>query len=242
MVAAALTVIVTFQLVVGILTTEFAPVWVGHDFALYHDATARWLAGGGFYSDYQLAGPYPVVATEVLYPPVALWLFVPFTVLPAVLWWAIPLGVTLAIIASHRPGPWRIAAMVGLLALPVQWGTSYSLSSIVNGNPAIWVVMAVALATRWPAAGPFALVKFTLAPFALVGIRRRAWWVGLAALVALSLPFGAMWLDYVTVLTNARDAGITYSLGQFPLVAIPLVARGPNGRYRRRSRSGLRPG
>ena len=225
-VVAALSVIVTFQLVYGILLTEYAPAWVGSDYRLYMTATERWLEHSTFYSPYQLAGPYQVRASEILYPPVLLWLLVPYTMLPTVLWWAVPVGVTLAVIASYRPGPWRIASMLALLALPIEFGTSYSLSSIVSGNPVIWVVTYVALSTRFPAFGPFALVKFTLAPFALVGIRRRAWWVGLGVLVALSLPFGVMWADYITVLRQAQTEGsaLLYSIKQFPLVAIPLMA------------------
>ena len=56
---------------------------IGVDYLLYRDAAARWLAGGPFFEPYQLAGPYPISAGDILYPPVALWLFVPFTVLPA---------------------------------------------------------------------------------------------------------------------------------------------------------------
>lgn len=225
-VVAALGVIVAFQLVYGILLTEYAPAWVGSDYRLYMTATERWLEHGMFYSPYQLLGPYQVRATEILYPPVLLWLLVPYTILPALLWWAVPVGVTLGLVASYRPGPWRIASMLALLALPIEFGTSYSLSSIVSGNPVIWVVMSVALATRFPAFGPVALVKFTLAPFAMVGIRRRAWWIGLGLLVALSLPFGLMWADYITVLSQAQTEGPAslYSLKQFPLVAIPLIA------------------
>lgn len=230
-IVAALAVIVGFQLVFGILRSEYAPVWVGHDYRLYIGAAAEWLRSGQFYHSYQLAGPYPVSNSEILYPPVILALLVPFTVLPAVLWWAIPIGVTLWVIASHRPGPWHIAAMLALLALPLEFGTSYSLSSIVNGNPVIWVVMFVALATRFPVFGPFALVKFTLAPFALVGIRSRAWWVGLMMLGLLSLAFLPMWADYLTALSNAQTPmPLLYSLRQFPLVAIPLVAYGLGNR------------
>ena len=66
----------------------------GVDFVLYRDAAARWLAGGPYFEPYQLTGPYPITAGDVLYPPVALWLFVPFTILPAVPWWVVPIGVT----------------------------------------------------------------------------------------------------------------------------------------------------
>src|SRR5256885_7115315 len=66
--------------------------WYGHwalDYQLYMDVTRRWLAGGDFYQSWQLAGPYHVADPygSVLYPPVAIWLFGAFTVLPGVLWW-----------------------------------------------------------------------------------------------------------------------------------------------------------
>ena len=50
----------------------------GVDFTLYRDVTIRWLGGGPYFEPYQLAGPYQISAGDVLYPPVALWLFVPF--------------------------------------------------------------------------------------------------------------------------------------------------------------------
>ena len=69
------------------------------------------------------------------------------------------------------------------------------------------------------------LLKPTLVPFALVGCRHRSWWVGLGVLALVSVPFAAMWLDYVTVVQNARDPnGLMYSLNQVPTVMIPVVA------------------
>src|SRR5216117_1990046 len=78
----------------------------GVDFQLYREVTNRWLGGGSFYESYQLAGPYEIRAGDVLYPPVSLWLFVPFAAgagaiaaLAAVVsaaWWALPLGATAA--------------------------------------------------------------------------------------------------------------------------------------------------
>ena len=92
----------------------------GIDFALYRDVAARWLAGGPFYEPHQLAGPYEVAHGDVLYPPVGLWLFVPFTVLPAVLWWGIPAGLTAWAIWRVRPRP----AVWPLMALCLAWPTT----------------------------------------------------------------------------------------------------------------------
>ena len=47
----------------------------------------------------------------------------------------------------------------------------------------------------------------------------------LAALVLLSIPFGALWRDYVTALVNAQNArGLEYTLGEWPLMIAPLAA------------------
>ena len=83
------------------------------DYDLYMEATRRWLAGGPFYEPYQLAGPYPITAGDILYPPFALVLLVPFTVLPAILWWAIPLAIVGVVVARLRPDPrlWPFLAL-----------------------------------------------------------------------------------------------------------------------------------
>jgi len=39
------------------------------DYDLYMGATRRWLDGGSFYEPYQLSGPYPITAGDILYPP-----------------------------------------------------------------------------------------------------------------------------------------------------------------------------
>jgi hypothetical protein len=52
--------------------------YVGDDYRIYMDATNRWLAGGSYFLSRQLAGPYQLEMGDVMYPPVALWLFAPF--------------------------------------------------------------------------------------------------------------------------------------------------------------------
>ncbi len=191
---------------------------LGIDFTLYRDVAARWLAGGPFYEPHQLAGPYEVTPGDVLYPPVGLWLFVPFTVLPMVLWWAIPAVVTASAIWRVRPRP----AVWPLMALCLAWPTTPL--KIWTGNPVIWCIaaMAVAIVYRWGA--PFALLKPSLFPFALFGIRDRAWWVGLGVFVALCLPFGALWIDWFASVLNSRGSGPLYSVLEAPMLALPLVA------------------
>ena len=200
----------------------YGSVWIGHDYTLYMDATRRWLETGQFYHPYQVAGPYAITALEVLYPPVALWLFVPFTVLPAIAWWA-PVAIVAWVVHQQRPGPWARVVILLLLTFPIDKATSWAVELVGNGNPGLWAVAFVALATRWPFFGSWVLLKPSLLPFGLIGIRRVAWWAGAAVLGALSLPFGAMWLDYAAVLGNASNGGLLYSLPNVTLCLVPLV-------------------
>ena len=191
---------------------------LGVDVELYREAAVRWLGGGPFYEPRQLAGPYEVAHGDILYPPIGLWLFVPFTVLPLVLWWVVPAAVTVAAIVRLRPRP----AVWPLIALCLAWPTTPL--KIWTGNPVIWCIAAMAVATAWRGAAPFALLKPSLAPFALFGVRERSWWVGLAAFVALSVPLGTMWLDWVTSVLNSRGGGLLYSVLEAPMLAVPLAA------------------
>ena len=195
---------------------------LGVDVALYREAAARWIDGGPFYEPRQLAGPYEVAHGDILYPPVGLWLFVPFAALPTlpalVLWWGVPTAITAWAIARLRPRP---AAWI-LIALCLAWPTTPL--KLWTGNPVIWSVAAMAIATAWRGAAPFALLKPSLFPFALFGLGRRSWWIGLAAFAGLCLPFGSMWLDWLTTLLNARGGGILYSVLEAPMLALPLAA------------------
>jgi len=190
----------------------------GIDFTLYRDAAARWLAGGPFYDPRQLAGPYEVAHGDILYPPVGLWLFVPFTVLPAILWWAIPTALVVWPILRVQPRP----AVWPLMALCLAWPTTPL--KIWTGNPVIWCMaaMSVAIVYRW--AAPFVLLKPSLFPFAAFGFRDRAWWLGLALFLAACLPFGMLWADWVVSVLNSRDSGPLYSVLEAPMLLLPLVA------------------
>ncbi len=194
----------------------------GKDVALYREAAARWLAGGPFYEPRQLAGPYEVAHGDILYPPVALLLFAPAAVLPDLLalglWWGIPGLLTILVVARSRPRP----AVWPLIALCLAWPTTPL--KVWTGNPVIWSVAAMSVAIVWRGGAPFALLKPSLFPFALFGIRQRAWWIGLAILVAVSVPFGSMWFDWVTAVANSRGGGLLYSALEAPMLALPLVA------------------
>ena len=190
---------------------------LGVDYRLYIDATSRWLAGGSFYPAYELAAPF-ATDHDVLYPPNAILLFAPFTVLPAVLWWAIPLGIVAWVIVRLRPDPVAWPFLAICLAWPA------TALTIVVGNPVLWAVAALALALRhgWPAA--LIWLKPSLFPFALLGVWHRSWWLALGLLVAMSVPFGGLWEDWFRVVWNSRVGGVFHSIQQVPLLLLPLIA------------------
>jgi len=190
----------------------------GVDYRLYMDAATRWLQGGSYFEPYQLAGPYQISAGDILYPPFALVLFVPFTFLPAVLWWLLPAVAVLFSLARLRPRP----IVWPFLALCLAWPPA--LVKIVTGNPVMWAVAALSLGViyAWPSV--LVLIKPSLFPFAFFGANRRPWWLALGALALVSLPFGLLWLDWFHSILNSQGGGIAYSIQEVPMLAFPVIA------------------
>ncbi len=190
----------------------------GVDYRLYMDTATRWLHGGPYFQPYQLAAPYQISAGDILYPPVALLLFVPFTFLPAILWWLIPAAAIAWSVARLRPGP----IVWPLLALCLAWPPT--LVKVVTGNPAIWAVAAMALGVvcAWPSV--LVLIKPSLFPFALFGARRQRWWLALGVFILVCLPFGSLWIDWGHSVLNSQGGGIAYSSLEIPLLAFPIIA------------------
>lgn len=198
---------------------------LGGDFGGYLEATRHWLSGGGFYLDRQLAGPYEITSGDILYPPVALVLFVPFLVLPAVLWWVIPLSIVAWIVAwivvSLRPAPWTWPLIAVCLTNP------WSIQLTHSGNPTIWIAAFVALSVRWPWVSALVLLKPSLFPLAFVGIRDRRWWVAAGVIGVASLLMLPMTLDWLHVVFDGRGrySGLVYSWTHAPMAATALIAR-----------------
>ena len=198
-----------------------APAVIGMDANLYVEQARSWLAGDGFYRPWQLVGqPYVVEGGSVTYPPTILLLLLPFTTgLPRILWWLVPLGTIAFSLVRMRPAVWSWPVLAVALIYPRTWVV------VALGNPSMWVLAAIAagLVWHWPAA--LAFLKPTFAPFALIGIWRRSWWIALAMIVLVSLPFGPMWLDYATAIENAGTSrGLEYLLGEWPIAAALIVA------------------
>jgi len=205
-----------------------APAWFGRSFAIdygiYMDALDRWTDGGSWYQARQLTGPYPIELGDVLYPPVLIYLLLPFRYLGPWLWTVIPALILGWVVWRHRPGIWTWVLVAACIAWP------YSPAKFVFGNPVIWATAAVALGTLWFWPAALAVVKPTIIPFALIGIRDRRWWLTILALVLASVPFLAASLIYPRILLDAQPnpvdgrGGPFYSITEFPLLAIPILA------------------
>ena len=191
---------------------------IGIDLVFYQEMGRRWLETGAFYGERQLAGEYETTTLiDNLYPPHAIFLFVPFVFLPPILWWAIPLAVVAYAVIRLRPQPWSWPLLAIVLALPK------SIASVIFGNSDLWVIAAVAAAVLWGWPAVLATFKPSLAFFVLIGIKRRRWWIGAAVLALASLPFLPLWLQYPAVMLNSNSE-FSYSISNVPFVAFPLLA------------------
>jgi hypothetical protein len=198
--------------------------WLGVDFLLFREFGQRWLDTGSMYLPSQFDGPYSVwwtyevATTPSMYPPAAGPLFGLLALIPtplaAALWWCFPVAVVAFALNRWRPAPWAWAVMAALFVLP-----AYGIMVIV-GSSTMWAVALVALGLmyRWPAA--LILLKPTLAPFALVGIRDPRWWIVAVVIVVTTWSGG-----YLDVVRNGTDSGgLAYSLAAYPLMLLPVVA------------------
>ena len=191
----------------------------GTDYGFMVGHARRWLDGGGFYQAEQLAGSYAGTSFTNYYPPPALLLFLPFTVLPGPLWWAIPLGVIAWFVLSERPAGWSWPILALLCYLP------RTQSIVIWGNPTMWVTAFVALGLRFAWPSVIVLVKPYFAPFALIGFWRREWAPGAVAFAAINVVLLPLWFEYLAAWRNARSwPGIGYSPADFLMVLIPVVA------------------
>jgi hypothetical protein len=155
---------------------------------------------------------------ELYPPPTMLLLVAPMAALPAFLWWVVPLGIITAVVIRHRPSIWGWLGLVLCLAWPP---TGYV---IIAGNPVIWAAAFVALGTVWKGAAVLSLVKPSLAPFALVGVRSRGWWLAVIAYAIVALVMLPLWFDYLAVLQNGVGLEPLYSLSHAPMMLIPVIA------------------
>jgi hypothetical protein len=211
LVLAAVEVVVLF----GIVDGQRA---VGADLEYYRFVAQRWLDSGVYYTDRQLAGPYQVqTQVDNMYPPHALYLFVPFVALPGILWWVVPLGVVAWVVWWCRPATWAWPILAAIVLFPK------TPNQIIYGNTDMWVAAAIAAGVRWGWPSILTSFKPSLAFFAILGIRSRRWWVAALGLAVVSAPFVGLWLLYPQVMRNS-SAQFYYSLSNLPFFVLPIVA------------------
>ena len=146
--------------VLALLIAGWPDFWF-HDLEVLLDATRRLFAGESWYLERQLHGPYPAQFGDVMYPPVLAWFLVPWLILPAWTFVAIPVGILAWHIVAARPAPWTWP----LLAL----GLTYPITLVHAGfaNPTLWMAAFAALGLRFAWPGALILLKPSLLPFAL---------------------------------------------------------------------------
>lgn len=187
---------------------EAAPGAVGHDYFGYMAGVRAWGATGSPYDAGMVAlqqAQWPA-GTPFLHPPIALPLMAPFTDLPPLAWWLIPVGTVAFCMWQWRPPVWSWP----ILALGLAFSGSRSV--VVTGNSGIWVValLAAGLEWHWPAA--LILVKPTLAPLAIVGASTRTWWLCVVVLALVSLPMLPLWVQWIDVIQHSPPGtGLTYN-------------------------------
>ena len=187
------------------------------DFAFFRAVGERWIETGELYPTEQLNGQHFTNMVTVAYPPPILLLFVPFVWLPPVLWWIVPCGVLAYALWRWRPGRWAWAG----IALCLAWPTT--LDMILIGNTNLWASAGVAAGLLWGWPAVLLVLKPSLAPLALIGARRRSWFVAAMLLAVVSLPLLPLWLDYIGTLhsTGLPLRHVAYGV---PLVLIPVAA------------------
>jgi hypothetical protein len=198
---------------------------VAIDYRMFVEFGHRWATTGSIYAPYQLIGPFRydvaagttnVAAMPALYPPLVGPVFWLLGLLPAFLWWAVPVVVLAVSVRGARAWTWPLLAAVACLPqVP---------SLFIVGGSSMWVLAGLALGVRegWPVL--VVALKPTLAPFALVGVRHRSTWIGAGLLLAVSLLMLPEWLRYVTVIRNLESPSLAYSFGDLPPVAAVLLA------------------
>lgn len=205
------------ELWIGYGSLNWAGAWSG-DFDTVLAAAQRLFTGQPYYLDRQVHGPYPHGQTDVLYPPVTMFLFAPFIVLPFIVYLLIPVVVIAWLVYRWRPAPWAWL----LMALCLVWPATPL--KVLGGNPSIYAALFVGLGLRYRWPGVFVLLKPSFLPLALIGITDRRWWIGLGLLVLGSLPFLSLTLQWFPVVMDNQGTGLLYSLVDLPIVLVPVIA------------------
>jgi hypothetical protein len=222
---------VTLRVLTGVIlvfaAAAFIELWnaqlllanVGEDFAFYVSLGQRWLDTGVLYGDRQLTGLLYHVEINVdnLYPPPAVLLFAAFVFLPWFLWYLVPVALIALVLWRTRPADWTWP----LIALCLLWPRTQG--SFIVGNSDLWSAAFVAAGILWAWPSVLGLFKPAFAPFVLIGIRDRSWWIALGVALIVAVPFAGYWPQYVVAALN-WDVPLSRSLANVPLLLIPVIA------------------
>ena len=192
---------------------------LGVDLDYYKFIAQRWLDTGVWYTDRQLAGAYEQqTLVDNLYPPHALYLFLPWLWIPFPLWYLAPLGMLAYTIWRMRPKGW----FWPVFALIAAWPKTPN--AILYGNSDLWVLFFACAGVLWGWPGAIATFKPSMAPFALAGAHRKRYWVALGVIALASLPQVQLWLLWPRVIDNSSST-VEYSLAAMPMMTLPFIAR-----------------
>jgi hypothetical protein len=191
--------------------------WLWLDGQFYAGLGRHFLETGEMYFPLQFAGPYPPEGMVNLYPPIAMYLFVPAAILPLPLWWIVPLGIVAWHVWDCRPAwwTWPILALIAALVPTIV--------AVLWGNTVIWSAALVALACRWPAFGPLVAFKPTDLVAVVVFVRHRSFWVGVAVVIGASLILLPYWPLWIQATSNIAGSGFTRNVHNLPVALFPLV-------------------
>ncbi|MBF6605803.1 MAG: hypothetical protein IVW53_09515 [Chloroflexi bacterium] len=190
---------------------------LGLDWLGYRAGFDRLLATGSPYAPFELAGPFTPEHLDFIHPPNFLVLVAPFAVLPHpidfILWDAIPIAVFCYLLRGLVWWAWPAVAVLSM--------TNSLQYPILNGNSSLFLCAVFGLGIRfgWPV-GLLAM-KPTLAPLAIVGLRRPIPTAILAIVpILLTVPLIP---DYLTVLRNMQGVPISYSIANYSLIALAVL-------------------
>jgi hypothetical protein len=191
---------------------------IGYDAHLFAMFGQRFVETGEAYFPVQFGAPYLVQGTVNVYPPLALYLFVPLAYVPLILWWAIPIAVFAWHLARYRPKPWAWPVLALMLAYPP------TVSGLIYGSSTMWSAAFLCIAFRYPLAA--ALIAFKPVDILVwpLFVRRKAFWIGLAIMALAALPFGELWFDWFAAITNTVGSSPLRNITGWPLLLLPVVA------------------
>ena len=193
---------------------------VGWDAGLYAAVGTHFLETGRAYFPIQSA-PYSAEGIVNLYPPTALYLFVPATLLPRALWWVVPLFIIAWSLHRLRPAWWAWPFMAFACVLPIS--APAVPVGLVYGNTLLWTVAALFVAAAWRPGYAWTLVfkptDILLGlPFALRS------WRGFGVALAMSAILLPLWFDWVVAMQNLYGSSPLRGLASWPALTIPFIA------------------